>query len=313
MRVLLTGGRGMLGRTVAAAMAEQRPSDELVAVDRERVDLRDPSATERLVREVAPDVVLHAAAKVGGVADKKARPAEYLLDNVQLDTSVVRGCLEAGVRRFVYVGSAAFYPEAYDHPFREDEILTGRMEGVNEPYALAKAVTARLCAHIGTERALPYRVLVPSNLYGPFDHFDPATAHLVGAALAKVHRAHTQGEPSVEVWGDGTARREFTYAPDLAAWLVRHLDDVEQWPVSLNLGCGDDHTVREYYEVACRTVGYTGELRFRTDMPGGAARRLIDSSAARALGWAPTTTLEDGMRATYRSFLTTIGESVTHV
>ena len=312
MRILLTGSRGMLGRTLIEALSTVRPQDEVVGAHRGIVDLRDQRATESIVREVAPDLVIHAAAKVGGTPDKLARPAEYLLDNLLVDTSVVRAALAAGVTKLLYVGTAAFYPEEYQRPFRETDLLTGELEHVNAPYALAKAATARLCAYLAAERGVDYRVVVPSNLYGPFDHFEASTSHLIGAALVKAHRAVTGDAPDVEVWGDGTQRREFTYAPDLADWVARSIDSLHTWPWILNVGAGIDHTVREYYETACDVVGFRGPLRFLTDKAGGASRRLLDSATARTLGWAPTTPLYDGIATTYRSYLMTTGENTAH-
>jgi GDP-L-fucose synthase len=296
----------MLGRTLADAWSVQRPDDELVVVTRADVDLRDHEATRRYVADVRPDAVIHAAAKVGGIAAKLAEPATFLQDNLLLDTSVIGAALDAGVGELLYVGSAVVYPEAYERPFVESDALTGRLERANEGYALAKGAAARLCAFASAQHGVHYRVAVPSNLYGPHDHFDAATAHLVGAALGKVHRAHAEGAPTVAVWGDGTARREFTYAGDLARFLVEQVDRLAAWPDALNLGCGVDHSVREYYEAACEAVGFTGELVYEVDRPSGAPRRLIDSSLARTLGWTTPTSLRDGFASTYAAFLTTV-------
>jgi GDP-L-fucose synthase len=303
----------MLGLTLSAAFTKHRPRDEVVGVDRRAVDLRDQTATAQVLNDIRPDLVIHAAAKVGGTPDKVAHPAQYLLDNLLVDTSVVRASVAAGVARLLYIGTAAFYPEAYDGPFVESDLLTGPLEKVNEPYALAKIAGARLCTYLSDELGVAYRVLVPSNLYGPFDHFGGLSSHLIGAALVKAHGALTRGEPDVEVWGDGTQRREFTYAPDLADWLALNVESADSWPTTLNLGVGTDHTVREYYEIACDVVGYRGPLRLLPDKPGGAAQRLLDSTLARGCGWAPTTPLPDGVAATYQSYLTSLGEAKPHV
>ncbi|MBO9555499.1 NAD-dependent epimerase/dehydratase family protein [Cellulomonas sp.] len=306
MRVLLTGGAGMLGRTFVDAWGARRPDQELVVVTRDDVDLSDRAATRALIERVRPTAVVHAAAKVGGIAAKLAEPATYLLDNLLLDTSVISACLDAGVRDLLYVGTAAVYPDRYERPFVEGDALSGRLEGANEGYALAKGAAARLCAYASTQYGRSYRVAVPSNLYGPHDHFAAGSAHLVAAALGKIHRAREAGDPTVPVWGDGTARREFTYAPDLAAFLVDQVDRLASWPDALNLGCGADHSVREYYEVARDVVGYEGTFTFETDKPSGTPRRLIDSSAARALGWSAPTPLSDGMAATYAAYLASV-------
>jgi GDP-L-fucose synthase len=296
----------MLGRSVVDEWAHRRPDDELVVVTRRDVDLRDRAATRELVAGHRPDAVIHAAAKVGGIAAKLAEPATYLLDNLLLDTSVIGACLDAGVPDLLYVGSAAVYPERYEHPYTEADALSGRLEPANEGYALAKGAAARLCAYASQQHGVRYRVAVPSNLYGPHDHFASSAAHLIAAAIGKVHRAHVAGDPTVPVWGDGTARREFTYSVDLAGWLVDQVDQLAAWPEALNLGCGVDHSVREYYEAARDVVGYTGTFTYEPDKPSGMPRRLIDSTAARELGWDAPTSLADGMAATYAAYLTTV-------
>jgi GDP-L-fucose synthase len=306
VRVLLTGAAGMLGSTLVDRWAQQRPDDELVTVTREVVDLSDRAATRALLEQVGPDAVVHAAAKVGGIGAKLAEPATYLLDNLLLDTSVISACIDVGVQNLLYVGTAAVYPDRYERPFVESDALSGRLEGANEGYALAKGAAAKLCAYASQQYGRSYRVAVPSNLYGPHDHFSAGSAHLVAAAIGKIHRAHVAGDPTVEVWGDGTARREFTYAPDLAAWIVDQVHRLAEWPDALNLGCGVDHSVREYYEVARDVVGYAGSFTFDSSKPSGTPRRLIDSTEARALGWTAPTPLSEGMAATYAAYLAAV-------
>ena len=301
----------MLGTSIREAWVEHRPDDELVAVDRSVVDLRDRGAVAELLRQSRPDAVIHAAALVGGVAAKQAHPTAFLLDNVLIDSSVISAALETGVTELLYLSSAAVYPEHHEMPLREDALLDGRPDEVNEGYAIAKIAGTRLCAYISREHGLAYRAAVPSNLYGPHDDFSVGNGHLVAAALAKVHEARRTGSPSVEVWGDGTARREFTFSEDLAAWLVTQPGRLAAWPALLNLGTGIDHTIAEYYRLAAQIVGYDGELEFHPELPSGAQRRLLDSGAAHALGWAPATDLTSGMTASYRAYLSTRTESRT--
>lgn len=305
MKALLTGGGGMLGQSIRDAWSAARPDDELTVVTRHEVDLRDHEATSALLEQAQPDVVIHAAAKVGGIAAKLAAPTDYLLDNLLIDTSVIKAAITHRVPRLLYIGSAVVYPALYTQPFTEQDMLSGELEPANEGYAVSKIAGAKLCEYASQQYDLAYRVALPSNLYGPYDHFGLSGAHLVAAALAKVHGAHMRGEAAVSIWGDGTARREFTYSGDLAAFLVDQVGSLDQWPARLNVGCGTDHSITEFYETARDLVGYTGAFDYDVSKPAGVPRRLLDSSAARSLGWAPTTSLHDGMAATYARFLAT--------
>jgi GDP-L-fucose synthase len=292
----------MLGRGIAEQWARSRPDDDLVVVTRADADLRDRDATRRMIESARPDVVIHAAAKVGGIQAKIAKPTSYLLDNLLLDASVLSGARDAGVRDLLYVASAAIYPEHYRQPFREGDVLAAPLESANEGYALAKIAGLKLCEYISRENGYNYRVAVPSNLYGPGEDHSVSHGHLIAAALAKVNEAKIDRTPTVSIWGDGTARREFTYVGDLAGWLVDQVDKLSRWPALLNLGAGHDHSVTEYYEAAAIAVGFGGTFEYDTSKPEGAHARILDSSAARTLGWNPTTTIADGIAETYRQF-----------
>lgn len=304
MRVLVTGAAGMLGRHLVERARTARPDLEVVPITRVEADLRDQASVDRVFADIRPEVVVHAAAKVGGVGAKVRTPVPFLLDNLQMDSAVISAARAHDVGELVYVGSAAVYPAIYERPYVESDILTGAVEGANEGYAIAKLAAIRLCSYISHEDGRAFRAAVPSNLYGPYDHYDPETAHLIAAALGKMHAAVQGGAPAVEVWGDGSARREFTYAGDLADWIVAQLGSLSAWPPALNLGCGIDHSIADYYREAARVTGFTGELHFDASKPAGVPRRLLDSSRARELGWAPGTDLATGMAATYSDLLT---------
>lgn len=297
MRVVLTGAAGMLGSAFRTAWPLVRADDELIPVTRDGIDLRDSGAVRRLFERERPDAIIHAAARVGGIADKIEHPTGYLRDNLLIDGAVLGAAIDLRTPEVVYIGSAAIYPEHVAQPISEDTLLSGRLEAANEPYSIAKIAGGKLCAYASREHGLAFRVAAPSNLYGLDDHFGRGTAHLVAAALTKVHTAVRDGLPTVDVWGDGSARREFTYAGDLATWVASQLGSLDRWPELLNIGCGTDHSVRDYYELAAEILGFRGELVFDASAPAGVAQRLLDSSAARALGWAPTTSLRDGMTA----------------
>nr|WP_255480790.1 NAD-dependent epimerase/dehydratase family protein [Quadrisphaera sp. RL12-1S] len=300
---MLTGGAGLLGSAVRAAAAAAGPALDLQVATRAHADLTDPVATRALLSRTQPDVIVHCAARVGGIKANAADQTGFLLDNLAIDTSLFRAALDAGVERLVYLGSSCTYPRDHRQPLVESDLLQAPLEPTNEGYALAKLAGTRLCAFASAQHGVAYRAFVASNLYGPGDDFSADRAHLVAAAIAKVHAAKTAGSPTVTIWGDGTARREFTYAGDVASWIIQSLPHLESLPPVLNIGAGVDHSVTEYYEAARAVVGYQGEFVYDTSMPKGMHQKLMDSSKARALGWAPATTLEDGVRATYESHL----------
>jgi GDP-L-fucose synthase len=303
LKVVLTGSAGMLGSAIAEQWRLLRPDDELVALTRDLVDLRDAAATHDALADIEPDAVVHAAARVGGIADKLAHPATFLQQNLQLDSSVISASIALGVPELLYVSSGAIYPAALPQPLTEDDLLGGVLEGANEGYALAKITGGKLCEYASREFGYSYRAAVPSNLYGPGDSFGAGRAHLVASTIVKAHDAVVTGASTIDVWGDGTARREFTYSVDLAAWLVTEVGSLDRWPSLLNLGVGFDHSIREYYEAAARVAGFTGEFAYDTTKPSGVMQRLLDSSRARALGWNPTTTLDEGYAACYEGFV----------
>ncbi|MBK5305889.1 MAG: GDP-L-fucose synthase [Frankiaceae bacterium] len=301
MRVLVTGAGGMVGRALVARL--HQPTDaELLTPRRDELDLLDRAEVARYFTKHQPDVVIHAAGRVGGIADNIADPVTFLRDNAAMGINVVGSALDTGVARLLNIGSSCMYPRDWRQPLVEEDLLQGALEPTNEGYAIAKIMTERLCRYAAAD-GKTYRTVIPSNLYGPHDHFEAARAHLVAAAIAKVHRAKTDRAPTVEVWGDGTARREFTYVDDLATWVSQVLGRLEELPVAVNAGSGTDHSVREYYELISDVVGYDGELTFDTSRPVGMRQKLMDSSLAAAAGWRPATSLADGLRQTYSWYL----------
>ena len=303
MRVLITGAAGMLGRALTEEWSHSRGDDELIGITRADVDLRDATATFEAIDRIAPDVIVHTAARVGGIGANITAPAEFLSDNLQMDTSVIGAARQAGVDEFVYLGSSCMYPRDYRQPLVEADILQAPLEPTNEGYALAKIAGAKLCAYISREYGVNYRVIIPSNLYGPHDHFGSTASHLVAAALHKAHLAKQLGDDAIDVWGDGTARREFTYVGDLAGWIAEHIGQLPEWPEMMNVGFGKDYSVRELYEAALRAVEHRAELRFDLSKPAGIQRKLMDSSLAKQHGWDPRTDIDQGMARTYDAYL----------
>lgn len=303
IKLLITGARGMLGSSITK-VAALAPELEVVVWDRSTVDLRDTREVQARIGRAAPDVIIHAAAKVGGIHANIAQPVEFLAENLAIDTNMLMGALGHSVEHFIYVGSSCMYPRDYRQPLVESDILAAALEPTNEGYALAKIAGSRLATYISKQYGLHYKTIIPSNLYGPGDNFDPTSSHLIAACIAKVHTAKQENRPNIDVWGDGLARREFTYVDDLSDWLVAHLGSIATWPDVMNLGLGRDYSVNDFYHSAMDAVDYHVELVHDPSKPTGMRQKLMDSSiAARSHGWAPSTDISSGMRATYISFL----------
>jgi GDP-L-fucose synthase len=293
----------MLGSSIAR-MAASKPDVELILWDRSTVDLRDGQRVKELLGEVNPDAIIHAAAKVGGIHANIAHPVEFLVENQTMDSNVLMGALGQSVPNFVYVGSSCMYPRDYRQPLFEADIMAAPLEPTNEGYALAKISGSRLASYISREHGLNYKTIVPSNLYGPGDNFDSRSSHLVAACIAKVHAAKVAFLDAIEVWGDGTARREFTYVDDLSSWLVNNLATMANWPELMNLGLGKDYSVNEFYQAAMKAVDYQVDLVHDRSKPTGMHQKLMDSGlAAQTCAWAPATDIEVGMENTYVNFL----------
>ncbi len=304
VRVLLLGGAGMVGRNIAEH-AGARPWD-LLRPTRADLDLERQDAVSAFMRDVRPDVVIHAAGLVGGIHANLARPVDFLVRNVDMGRHVIMGAHASGVPRLINLGSSCMYPRSGLHPWREDQVLSGELEPTNEGYALAKIFSTRLCIYLRQqEPGLDYRTLIPCNLYGRYDHFEADRSHLVAAALLKVHRAKRAGAAAVEIWGDGTARREFMDAADLADAVVRLVDGGSEAPALMNIGLGHDHAVNDYYAAAARAVGWQGDFTHDLSRPVGMQRKLVDVTRQTAWGWAPQRTLDEGMASAYAYLLQT--------
>lgn len=304
MKIVITGAHGMLASSVRDQWARLRPTDDVIGISRAEVDLRDRPSTFALLSEIRPDTIIHCAAKVGGIAANVANPTEFLLDNLLLDSAVIGSAIELKIEKLLYIGSSCMYPRDYRQPLVESDILAAPLEPTNEGYAIAKIAGSKLCEYASSELGLTYRTIIPSNLYGPKDDYSTGRSHLIAAAVSKVHAAKLAGAPFVEIWGDGTARREFTYVGDLAEWLVSQIDGIASWPSVLNVGCGYDQTVTEFYELAREIVGYGGDFVYDSARPTGMHQKLMDSTVAAGFGWNPSTELRAGISQAYAVFLT---------
>ncbi|QYX57164.1 GDP-L-fucose synthase [Roseovarius sp. SCSIO 43702] len=305
MRVLITGGAGMVGRNLRRH--PEAAAHEVLAPPREELDLADRAAVTRYLDEARPELVIHAAGRVGGIQANIAAPVRFLTDNLTIGQNVILGAWESGVTSLINLGSTCMYPRDGVNPLTEDQILSAPLEPTNEGYALAKIVAQRLCDYISREDAdVRYKTLIPCNLYGPHDTFDPAASHLIPAILHKLHRAKTTGADIVEIWGDGTARREFMYVGDLADAVWRAAGDMSRVPDVMNVGLGRDYSINEYYEIGAQVVGWSGTFRHDLDRPVGMKRKLCSSRKAADWGWTASVPLTEGLERTYEHYLSEV-------
>ncbi|HEY5107759.1 MAG TPA: NAD-dependent epimerase/dehydratase family protein [Caulobacteraceae bacterium] len=303
MKILVTGASGMVGRNL---LADPRAALHQIAHPaRGELDLTDGPATIRYVGEFEPELIVHLAGLVGGIQANIDRPARFLSENLAVGLNVVGAARAIGAPGLINLGSSCMYPRDLDRPLCENLLLSGPLEATNEAYALAKIAVAKLiAAHRREIPMLKWVTLIAPNLYGRFDHFDLVRSHLLAAAIMKVDAAMRSGENRVEIWGDGSARREFMFAADLADFIWSAAGRLDELPAMINVGVGADHTVREYYGAVAVAAGYEGAFVTNLAKPSGMRRKLLDVSAQAAFGWAPATPLQDGVAAAlayYRS------------
>jgi len=301
MKLLLTGGTGMVGRNVLEHPAAR--DHEILAPPHRELDLLDSAATEDYLERERPDCVLHCAGRVGGIQANMSAPVAFLTENLLMGTHLVSAARKARVPRLLNLGSSCMYPKDSPDRLTEEMLLEGPLEETNEGYALAKIVVARLCDYVSSEEPeLSYKTVIPCNLYGRFDSFDPRDSHMVPAAIRKVHAAGRTGS-FVEIWGDGESRREFMYAGDLADFLFFALERFEEVPSTLNVGLGEDFTINEYYETIAEALGVSVEFRHDLSKPTGTRRKMLDVSRAREMGWRAKTPTVNGVRSAYEYYL----------
>ena len=270
--------------------------------DRSQLDLTDESAVAKFFADEPPDVVVVAAAKVGGIKANNEYPVEFLLENLRIQNNIIRSAFEAGVRKLLFLGSSCIYPKFAPQPIPETALLTGPLEPTNEAYAIAKIAGIKLCQAYAREYGATFISVMPTNLYGPNDSFDLETSHVLPALLRKAHDAKTRNQNELIVWGTGKPRREFLHVDDLASACLLLLEKYDS-PEIVNIGCGEDITVRELSELICDVVGFNGELVWDATKPDGTPRKLLDITKIRALSWQPTIPLRQGIAQTYEWFL----------
>ncbi|NEC20834.1 GDP-L-fucose synthase family protein [Streptomyces parvus] len=299
-RIFVAGHRGLVGSAVARRLADD--GHEVLTRGRDLLDLRDAARTETYLKEVRPDAVVLAAAKVGGIMANSTYPVQFLEDNLRIQLSVIAGAHAAGTERLLFLGSSCIYPRLAPQPIREESLLTGELEPTNEAYALAKIAGIVQTQSYRRQYGASYISAMPTNLYGPGDNFDLETSHVLPALIRRFHEARRDGAPEVTLWGSGSPRREFLHVDDLAAACVSLLEAYDgDEPV--NIGCGEDLTIRELAETVREVTGYEGRIVWDTSKPDGTPRKLLDVTRLNALGFTPEIPLRDGIARTYAWWL----------
>ncbi|MFJ9195091.1 GDP-L-fucose synthase family protein [Streptomyces globisporus] len=299
-RIFVAGHRGLVGSAVARRLADD--GHEVLTRGRDLLDLRDAARTETYLKEVRPDAVVLAAAKVGGIMANSTYPVQFLEDNLRIQLSVIAGAHAAGTQRLLFLGSSCIYPRLAPQPIREESLLTGELEPTNEAYALAKIAGIVQTQSYRRQYGASYISAMPTNLYGPGDNFDLETSHVLPALIRRFHEARRDEAPEVTLWGSGSPRREFLHVDDLAAACVTLLEAYDgDEPV--NIGCGEDLTIRELAETVRDVAGYEGRIAWDTSKPDGTPRKLLDVTRLNTLGFTPKIPLRDGIARTYAWWL----------
>lgn len=298
-RIFVTGHRGMVGSAIVRRLAAAGYTG-IVTRTHAELDLLDQASVHAFLAECKPDYIFIAAARVGGIQANNIYRADFLYQNLMIEANLIQGAHLAGVQRLMFLGSSCIYPRDCPQPIKEEYLLTGPLEPTNEPYAIAKIAGVKLCESYNRQHGRQYISAMPTNLYGPNDNYDLASSHVLPALMRKAHEAKLRGDSELVVWGTGTPRREFLYVDDLADACAHLMEQGYDGPL-VNIGTGQDVTIRELAETVMNVVGFTGKIVFDASKPDGTPRKLLDVSRLAVLGWTARTALKDGIRQAYDS------------
>jgi GDP-L-fucose synthase len=301
-RIFVAGHRGMVGRAVVRALERKKQASEIITRTRIELDLTDSTAVRKFFQETKPTHVVLAAAKVGGIKANREAPVDFLLENLKIQDNVIESAHLAGVRKLLFLGSSCIYPKLAPQPITEDSLLTGSLEPTNQWYAIAKIAGLKLCDAYREQFGDDFISAMPTNLYGPWDNFDPETGHALPGMISKFHRAKTSGAKTVTLWGTGSPRREWLHVDDAAEACLLLLEKFSD-SAPINIGVGEDLTIKELAEMVREAVGFEGEIVWDTKQPDGTPRKLLDVTRIKSLGWQPQIDLREGIRVVYEWFI----------
>ena len=305
--ILLTGASGMVGRN----LLEHREINDFnfFTPTSTELNLCDYEKLEKYLLKNKPEMIIHAAGKIGGIQANLREPVSFMVDNLDMGRNIIMAAYKTGIKELINIGSSCMYPANVSESLTEDMLFSGKLEETNEGYALAKLATTRLCEYVSNEdTSFKYKTIIPCNLYGKFDKFKADYSHLVAAMIDKIYHAKKTNKNEVEVWGDGMARREFMYAGDLADAIIWVIKNFNKLPKYMNIGLGTDMTINEYYKEAAKVIGFTGNFKHDETKPVGMVRKLVNTDIQAKLGWSPSTSLEVGLQKTYEFYLKEIAK-----
>ncbi len=300
-KIFVAGHKGLVGSAIVRNL-EAKGYSNLVMRTRQELDLQDTLAVNQFYTEEQPGIVIDAAAKVGGIHANNTYPAEFIHDNLVIQNNIIDGAYRAGVKKLVFLGSSCIYPKMAPQPLKEEYLLTGSLEPTNEWYAIAKIAGIKMCQAYRKQYGFDAISLMPTNLYGPGDNFDLQNSHVLPALIRKFHEAKVNGDKSVTIWGSGSPKREFLYVDNMADAAVFLMENYSSDQI-VNLGVGDDISIKELAELVKNQVGFSGELEFDSSKPDGTPRKLMDVSLLNSLGWKAKTSLENGVAQTYQWYV----------
>lgn len=302
MKILITGSTGMVGRNILEN--NDISKFDLLTPNSKELNLLDYAAVDDYIKINKPDFIIHTAGQVGGIQANIAHPVSFLVDNMDMGRNIILAAKKNNVKNLINLGSSCMYPRNAENPLSENMILKGELEPTNEGYAIAKIMSTRLCEYIIKEDdSFNYKTIIPCNLYGKYDKFEPKHSHMIPAVVKKIYEAKINNLTQIDIWGDGTARREFMYAGDFADFISYAIYNFHKIPQNINVGLGHDYMINEYYQVIAKVIGFKGGFVNDLTKPVGMKQKLIDDSKLKKIGWNYSTSLEDGIKKTYEYYL----------